>query len=258
MDKNNLIQFFKFRMTKFDQRPWGCLDESQIAAYADHQYAGREKERMEAHLADCDDCLDQVTFVVRSRNSELQESVPDALLLRAKRLAKAKPEGSTVWVWGKIAAATAVACLAVVTVISLRQSTTVTPVTPIQNPVIRPAQTPTQAVPAARVQRHPAIRGSQKSVFAPTVVSSLGGNGTLAGGIEIRWQPVSGAMDYEVMVLTPEGDQVWKKRTTEASIQLPRAVSLKAGQKYFVTIRAYLTEGKSVQSAPMAFTVGNQ
>jgi len=59
-------------------------------------------------------------------------------------------------------------------------------------------------------------------------------------------------------LLTSEGDLVWTQRTTESSLRLPADVKLEAGRKYFVQVRANLAEGKSAQSAPVAFTVVNR
>lgn len=257
MDENHLIRFFKFRLTKVGKRRWGCLDETQIAAYAGHQITGREKERTEAHLADCDFCLDQVALLVRMQNAKLPDSVPDSLLVRARKLARvnAKSEGSAVWRWGKIAAATAAACLVLVTVISLRHPRTVPIVAPHQNPIARPALVPSQIAPTIPNEQPPTVRGSKQSPLALTVVSPAAGSTVQANEIEFRWQSISGALDYEVNVLTPEGDQVWKQRTMGSSIQLAGDVKLEAGHKYFFTVRAYLAQGKSVQSAPVAFTV---
>lgn len=73
--------------------------------------------------------------------------------------------------------------------------------------------------------------------------------------IDLRWQPVAGTLDYEVKLLTAEGDLVLTQRTTEVSLRLPAGVKLESGRQYFVQIRANLVGGKSAESAPVAFTV---
>lgn len=260
MNGKSLIQLFKTRRKQAGKRRWGCLDESQIAAYADHQISGREKGRAEAHLGDCDYCLEQVGFAVRMQRAEMPESAPDSLLLRARKLAssKARAEGRTLWAWGKIAAASAAACAVLVTVLSLRQSPTAPTGVQRQVPMPRTVQRPTPAAPVVPAEQHSVVRGGQKPAFAPAVVTTAAGNGSAANRIGFRWQPVSGAADYQVIVQTPDGDQAWEQRTTATSIELPGSVSLEAGQKYFVTIRAYLAEGKSIQSAPASFTLGRR
>ncbi len=256
MDERSLFHFFKTHLTKAGGRRWACLGETQIAAYADRQLAGQAKERVETHLADCDFCLDQVAFLIRTQRAESPEPVPDWLLLRARKLTgeKTRPEGSAVWRWGKIAAATATACLVLVVSISLRHHQTVPTVAPRQTPVAMPLHVPGQTAPTTPSELPPAVRGGLKSHLALTVVSPAAGSIVPENEIEFRWEPVSGALEYEVEVLTLDGDLVWKQRTVGSSIRLTGDVKLEAGHKYFVSVRAYLAEGKSVQSAPVAFT----
>lgn len=259
MDDKSLFRFFKARLTKTGKRRWGCLDESQIAAYADHQLTGREKERAEAHLADCDFCLDQVAFLVRTQNAEMPEQVSEALLVRTRKLArtKAKPEGNTIWVWGKIAAATAVVYLVLITAISLRHHRTVPPVMPGHNPIVRPGAAPTQTPHATPAEQTPTVRGSGKSPLTITIVSPAPGSTLPANKVELRWQPVEGALDYVVTVLTPDGDEIWRQRIIEPTVRITSDANLQPGHHYFATVRAYLMEGKTLQSDPVVFTVGN-
>jgi hypothetical protein len=260
MDENNLKRFFRTRHSIASRRRLGCMDESQIAAYADHQITGREKERAESHLADCDYCLGQLTFLVQTQNAGPLESPPDLLLARARKLAgkKARDEAGTIWLWGKLAAASAAACLVLVTVISLRQSRIEPPVAPRQNPVTRPSQTTPPDTPAVPVQRHPAVRGGQNSLLVPKIISPAAGSTIQADQFEFRWEPISGAREYEVEILSEEGDLIWKQRVVGSSIRLPGGVGLEASHKYFVTVRGYLEAGSSVLGAPISFTVGQR
>ena len=260
MQEKSLVQFFKFRMTKVGQRRWSCPDESQIAAYADHQLAGPAKERMEAHLADCDFCLDQVAYLIRMQNAELPEAVPNALLLRAIKLAgeKTRPEGSALWQWGKIAAATAAACLVLVVAVSLRHPQTGPTLAPRQNPVAQPARVPPPMTPKTRSEPSPTVRGGHKTLLEPTLLFPSPGATVPENKIEFRWEPIAGTLDYEVRLLTSEGDLVWTQQTMGSSLRLPADVKVEAGKKYFVQVRTNCADGKSVQSAPVAFTVVNR
>jgi hypothetical protein len=260
MQERNLVAFFKSRMTK-GWRRWGCLDESQIAACADHQLAGQARERAEAHLADCDFCLEQVAFLIRTQQAETPEPAPDWLLLRAKNLVQkeARAEGSALWHWGKFAAAAA--CLALVAVVTLRRPLTGPTPALRQTPAARLSHEPSriaQSTPPAEPLRPPKVRGGQKTPLALTVVFPPAGSTMSENEIEFHWVPVAGALDYEVQLMTAEGDLVWKQKTAESVLRLPGKVKLEAGQKYFVSIRAYLAEGKSAQSAPVAFTVAHR
>ncbi|HLY62104.1 MAG TPA: zf-HC2 domain-containing protein [Terriglobia bacterium] len=259
MDEKSLIQFFKSRQTRLGQRRWGCLDETQIAAYADHQVTEGEKQRAEAHLADCDYCLDQLAFLIRMRSADLPESVPEPLLSQARKLKRtpAKSERNTVWVWGKFVAATAVVCLILITAISLRQPRKVSIITQSQVPIVQPATAPLQIVPTTPSNQAPTVRGGKKSQFTITVISPAPGGAPTAGMVELRWPPQARALDYVVIALTPDGDEIWREKTIAPSVRITSDANLQPGHKYFVTVQAFLMEGKSVQSDPVAFTVGN-
>lgn len=259
MNEKSLIQFFKSRLTKPGPRRWGCLKETQIAAYADHRVTEREKLRAEAHLADCDFCRAQVAFLARAQNAEIPEPVSDALLLRAKNLARAttKSEVNTVWTWGKFAAATAGVCLVLITAISLRRPRKVSIITQSQIPIVQPATAPPHAVPTTPGNLAPTVRGGKKSPFTITIIFPAATGVLTADKIELRWQPIAGALDYMVIAQTPEGDEIWRQRTIEPSVRITSDANLQPGHSYFVTVRAHLMEGKSVQSDPVAFTVGN-
>jgi len=73
--------------------------------------------------------------------------------------------------------------------------------------------------------------------------------------IDFRWEPVAGALDYEVKLLTEDGDMVWTDVSSVSNLRLPAEVKLEVGKKYFVQVRANLAESKSAQSAPITFTV---
>lgn len=257
MQEKSLIEFFKTRMKRRDQRRWGCQDDAQIAAYADHQLAGPAKIKLEAHLADCDFCLDQVGFLIRSANAPLPESVPDPLLLRARKLAgeKARAEGIALWHWGKIAAATA--CLVVVGTIAIRNRPAGPLIGPATHPIISPTPVqPQVAPPTPKVTTPlPAVRGGHKNFPEPTLVFPTDRATVSGNNIEFRWEPVAGTLDYEVKLLTAEGDSVWTQTTMGSSLRLSPDVKLEAGKKYFVQVRANLAQGNSAQSAPVAFTV---
>ena len=55
------------------------LDIEQIAAYVDHEVTLPERERIEAHLATCDECTDEVASVVRTLDT------PPEPIKRARR-----------------------------------------------------------------------------------------------------------------------------------------------------------------------------
>ena len=257
MQGKGLVYFFKTRLKRIGQRGWNCPHDSQIAAYADHQLAGPAKDRVEAHLADCDFCRGQVGYLIRSANASLPEPPPDSLLQRAKKLGEERPraEVRAFWQWGKIAAATA--CLVVIGTIALRNKSAGPTTSPANHPMVLPTQTPAQIAPPAPVELtpRPTERSGHKTLLEPALVFPTPGAIVPEGQIDFRWEPVAGALDYEVKLLTEEGDMVWTDISSASSLRLPADVKLEAGKRYFVQVRANLAEGKSAQSAPITFTV---
>ncbi|MHB8654056.1 MAG: zf-HC2 domain-containing protein [Terriglobia bacterium] len=256
MHENNLAAFFKSRKTN-ETSHRGCLDESQIAAYADQQLTGQARERVEAHLADCDVCLAQVAFLIHTQPAGTPELVPPWLLLRAKNLAQkeGRTQGSALWHWGRFAAVAA--CLVLVAGVMLRRHATMPtfkwhyyPV-PLNHNVPRQTSPPTP--PAGQIGV-PKVRGDQNDPLALTVVFPPAGSTVSENEMDFHWAPVAGALDYELQLMTADGDLVWKQTTTHPSLRLPGKVRLEAGRQYFVLVRVFLTEGKSVESRPVAFT----
>jgi hypothetical protein len=74
-------------------------------------------------------------------------------------------------------------------------------------------------------------------------------------GLEVRWRGVPGSLFYEVRLVTAEGTNVWEGRTEATAAPLPAGVGLLPGQKYYVWVRAYLSEGKTLKSAATGFRV---
>ena len=77
------------------------------------------------------------------------------------------------------------------------------------------------------------------------------------GELEFRWEPVPDAAFYEVSVVTAAGDSAFAKKTEATRLRLPDDVSLVSGAKYYVSVRAYLREGKTAKSGFVSFHVLN-
>ena len=74
-------------------------------------------------------------------------------------------------------------------------------------------------------------------------------------GLEVRWRGVPGSLFYEVHLVTADGSVVWEGRTEATEATLPAGVHLVPGQKYYVWVRAYLSEGKTLKSPAAGFSV---
>jgi hypothetical protein len=77
--------------------------------------------------------------------------------------------------------------------------------------------------------------------------------------LRFQWRAVPGAAYYEAQVMTEDGNVAWSARTDATSVRLPGdGASLKAGEKYFVWIRAYLAGGGTVKSAAVSFHIADR
>ncbi|MFB3923164.1 MAG: anti-sigma factor [Terriglobia bacterium] len=235
-------------------RGWRCPDENDIAAYVDGKIPAPAREHMERHLAGCDYCLGQVAALLRLEDSPMPESVPPALLARARDFASA-PASPSVWPivrWGAVAAVTA--CIAVVTTLWYQRQdrdTFVPPVPAIQSPASQPPATSTPA-PLATTPRE--VRTVKPAGPSFTLLAPREGAAVPGGNLDFRWTPASGSLYYEVRVMTVEGDLVWEGRAEGNETRLPGTVQLVAGARYFVSVRALMPDGKALASPVVGFT----
>ncbi|HEV2492816.1 MAG TPA: hypothetical protein VG204_07045 [Terriglobia bacterium] len=260
MDERSLIRYLRTRTKTGDGRRWGCPDESQIAAYASGQVGEPEREKMEAHLADCNFCLGQVAFLARIEKAKLPDSVPPSLLARARDLAGSRARVALIPAWGRLATAAAVACLAVGVTVSVRYSHLRTPTPSATNhPGVPSTGTPSSTQP--EVSNSAAATGEVRGGTgnAPlTVVFPASGSVVPRKDLQLRWEAVRGALYYDVRVMTTEGNLVWEQRVDANSLKVPADVKLEAGGKYYLLLRADLPEGKTVESKTVAFSVADQ
>lgn len=253
MDEPSLIRYLRTRTKTGEGRRWQCPDESQLAAYVDGRLEASEREKIKAHLADCNFCLDQVAFVARIERATLPESVPASVLSRARELAGPPSKVALVPAWGRVAAAAAVACLAVVVTISVRRAHVTSPsgATP---PVLTPAGVPPNS-PASSAETSE-VRGATRN--APLAVVFPAPDSVVPRkDLQLRWEAVSGALNYDVSLMTADGNLVWEQRADRNSLAVPAGVKLEAGHKYYLMVRADLPQGKTVDSKAVAFSVAD-
>jgi len=113
---------------------------------------------------------------------------------------------------------------------------------------------PPVATPSPTESEPPATRQVPAAAL-PEVLSPRQGSVAAPGGVEIRWTDVPRSLYYEVQLTTDEGSLVWEGRSELSSLRLPAGVSLLPGRTYYVSVRAYLPEGKSLKSPVVGFQV---
>ncbi len=242
--ERRVAQFFRLRSKAGDRRGWGCLTETEIAAYADHATTGRERNKIEDHLANCEFCLRQVAFLVQIEKVGLPTSVPASLLSRARDLVSSGARVALIPAWARVVAMAA--CLLLVATVSVRYS---------HFRSLRSGQKP-GASPVGMPSESQSVRGTENARL--TVVFPSPESAVARKGLRFQWETVEGALDYEVRILTAEGDVVWEQKTEGSSLELPSDVRLETGHRYYLLIRGDLPEGKAVESAAVPFSVAGQ
>lgn len=70
----------------------GCLDEETLATYLHGTLSGDEREKIEAHLADCSACLNEILVAHKAPQETAAEKIPQHLLDRAMSLVRPAQE----------------------------------------------------------------------------------------------------------------------------------------------------------------------
>ena len=227
-----------------------CPHEQQLAAYVDQQLIGKERERVESHLAKCDSCLEQVGFLIKQSQLPVG-AAPSSLVQQAKELETAVHEHAPFrWEWVSVAAASAVIAFGLLVWRgvghNMKEPSTIIATAP---------QPLAPAVATVKTEEDTAVRSVTPPASLPLVLSPQPGAIVHASDFTIRWEAVPNAVAYEVSVVTADGDLIWHTRVHENSVDPPKQ-TLRSGLKYFVWVRAWLTNGKTQQSAAVGFIGG--
>jgi hypothetical protein len=78
--------------------------------------------------------------------------------------------------------------------------------------------------------------------------------GVVRAAPTVEWSSVLGADIYEVEATSGDGRVVFRDRTTDTSVRVPRAV-VSAGGRYFVRVRARIGAGRWIASDFREFTI---
>jgi hypothetical protein len=264
MEEKELTTLLRSHDLKISSRMWRCPDENQLTAYVTGQALDRQK--LERHLSDCKPCLQTIALLIREFDES--ESVPPALLVRARSLADNARTGKWNWGW---AVATASACLLIVASIFLWQlwsaktprSTTELVAKKIEPPLSKaipvnantsqPVQPTRVEKPKVKESQTPVVRGVEVGPKVNVIFPREGSTVRLTVQT-LRWLPVADATFYEVKLVTPDGASVTAQSTNDTELLLP-ANTLKPGSTYYVTVVAHLGGNRTVRSAPVKFRV---
>jgi hypothetical protein len=252
MDEQELIQIIDGQGKRIARRRWNCPSDSKIASYLEHRLEAKDKSRVEAHLANCDFCLGAVAALVRQQRASEPVEVTAPLLRKAIDLVPLKTVWTLSWKW---LLAPALASVVLITALLQRSP----------QPERFGRSVPASAVEAERSaeeipqtsSRPPEKQYVRKKVaIAPglQLVEPKLNSAWQKEALRFRWRSVANATYYEVRVVNSEGDLVWHGQESDLSTRFPPDLPLRPG-KYFVWVRAYLNDGRTIKSDARAFWI---
>jgi len=218
-----------------ERRSWRCPEETAIASYVQSRLSRRDKDRLEAHLSDCEFCLSQVAFLVRAQDATVVDPVPDRLLRKAQAMGvESAAHGGAASLRWAVAGSTALALTGALW-------------------FYRPSSTEDLLGGSSPTEPVRTVRG--ESGMPLEILYPQEGGVVPADEVEFRWATAERALFYEVSLVTADGDLVWQSRIEETQTRLPPEVQLIPKERYYVWIRAQFSEGGSVKSKTIAFEV---
>ena len=262
MDEKELTTLLRLQDFKQSGRTWRCPDENQLAAYVNGE--AQDRQKLERHLADCKHCLESASFLLKQFDGD--ESVPTAVLARARRLGDNGRANKWNWGWATVGAT---ACLLIITSIILWQSWSAktpkpagdllaqrneSPLPPAEPPAGNPSVvSPNVVKPKAKEVQTPIVRGTSAGPKLQLIFPREGSTVRLPVQT-IRWLPIPDATFYEVKIVTEDGAAVATQSTNNTELPLP-GDALKPGSKYFVTVVAHLNGNRTVRSQLVNFRI---
>ena len=260
------------------ERGQHCPDEIQLAAFVAKRLDRAAHDAVEFHLADCDFCLSQLAFLTQSEDAKNVDQVPFPLLARARGIRETKPKSPVNWGWrwaGPVAALACLVLLVVVVVVRLRnreanspgssliaQRTEPQPIRPPEvtppPPAVRSEPAPQTQAPKPKSERPDEVRRTTSQGVIPRLLAPQEGAVIERKDLELRWQPVTDAMFYEVRVMSTAGEVVLVEQTERTSLKPEAAASLMPGTKYFVVVSAHLRQGKTEKSDAISFRISGK
>lgn len=195
--------------------PDGHLTTNDVSAYLGTRMHDSDRRRLEAHLADCDECRAELLEV----RSMLRTAPPRS---RSRRPLP-----------GVLGAAAAAAIL-----ISVQWR-----VSPRADPDADTALVTERAVLSD-------VRRDSVEVVAPQADANVTKN-----ALNVAWRRGADDTQFTVTLMNARGDVLWTTRTRDSTVVVPDSVSLAPGAAYVVYVDALRADGTSARSGPRSFSV---
>jgi hypothetical protein len=207
--------------------PGECLDDLASARFVAGTLPPAEYERAAEHVSLCDPCLERIAVTVTLDRTDAEDTQPVPAQQREIHR-RATPR--------RIAPFAMAASLLAVLVAGLLLS----------NPSL---------LPGAASDDYRAVRASGASTPVPALLSPVDGTTLRRADLDFAWAQIDGALYYEVEILSGDGDTLWQARASTNREHPPESLYLEPGKTFYVWVRAYLADGKTVKSPAVSFAL---
>ncbi len=248
MDEHELIRTIESRPQKIARRRWNCPSNVRVVAYLEQRLEAEERSRFEAHLADCNFCLDIIGGLVRQHRAPELAEAPAHLVDKAANALPAKTRWRISRQWILVPA---FAVLVVASGVLLRSLQIERPAASISAEQARPSVAVSQ--PPSRPPEEQYVR-KLTPVQMVEVLEPQPESVVLRERLRFRWKAVANVTYYELRVVNAEGDLLWQGQESNPTAQLPPDLPVQPGA-YFVWVRAFLNDGRTIKSDPVPFTI---
>lgn len=228
---------------------YGCLDETELAAYADKNLDEKAADRTVRHLGTCVECREQLAFLVHMQRPANAMEPPSAWLARVEEITNKPAKAHFRWQLATAAVGLAMAILMFVilprpagkaSAPSRAASIAPSPVV-VANSALPSKPNMTHDVSDRDVERN-AADNQTVAIIAPMKGSHISDQSRL------RWRPVDGAVYYEVKLLTKDGDLIFQSKEEEPAAHIPDDLLITEKQEVFLMVYAHLADGKTIAS----------
>ena len=210
-------------MNRQSSSPVGCPNAAELSTFFEGTLDAAQRAGLVLHLADCEECR-AVLGALGRLTSELPVVPPGLLDAATDRPTRSRG--------GRVAAVVAAAACVLFAVSIARQA---------------PEQSAIQsATPAAAGSEQPDDVRARTAGAAPELREPKVG-AMLSSATRFEWTPVAGAVQYQLHVLTGDGDVVFDATTAATTIEYGGREEQQG--PFYAWVSAQLTDGRRVQSA---------
>jgi hypothetical protein len=204
------------------------LSETQVIEFTEGKLSEQERTIAEKHLVMCADCLDDVAFVLQSRDR------PDPKPVRFN--APVVPAGPRAAIWGRWPFIAAAAGLLFGAVLITRYSSPPLGDGEVSEPTVE------------------SVRGEHVSTGVLKVEFPRENMVVTRSDLEVAWRGPAN-QTAEVWLTDAAGRLVWSAATGRMRIRVPDGVALEPGRLYYVSVRLLESRDRVIRSKYVGFRV---